>query len=150
MVVAPLGPLFQNQYKVVVLWFGEDVFCQMNLLTALAFLEQSEYQGRVILNSFRDREVKVDQTELNLGSYHKVYEEVLLNHQKPAGELMPVMQQAVELQLNMFAEENSVTQYIENHASLSAAELVKQLMTQFPELGYGDTQYMEIIEQARG
>ena len=50
------------------LWFGEDMFCQMNLLTILSHLEQSVYEGKVYLNSFREDEFKVNQIELELGS----------------------------------------------------------------------------------
>ena len=32
---------FTKEYKCIVLWFGEDMFCQMNLLTILSYLEQS-------------------------------------------------------------------------------------------------------------
>ncbi|CAH1201423.1 hypothetical protein PAECIP111893_01608 [Paenibacillus plantiphilus] len=148
-VIKPLEPLFQNQYNYMVLWFGEDVFCQMNLLTLLAYLEQITYKGRVFLNSFRDDEFKVSQTELLLGNYQKIYEEVLLNQQKPTMELLPVMYQAIELHLSMLAEENSVKKYIKNHAHLSESELVHQLMAVFSTLGYGDLQYIEIIRQVR-
>jgi AraC-like DNA-binding protein len=148
-VVEPLKPLFQNHYNYIVLWFGEDVFCQMNLLTVLAYLEQSNYKGKVFLNSFRDDEFKVNQTELFLGSYLKVYEQVLLHQQKPSLELLPVMYQAIELHLSMLAEDNSVNKYIKNHPHLSEAELVEQLISLFPTLGYGDLQYIEIIKQVR-
>jgi AraC-like DNA-binding protein len=148
-VIEPLEPLFQNQYKCMVLWFGEDVFCQMNLLTLLAYLEQIKYKGRVFLNSFRDDEFKVSQTELFLGNYEKIYEEVLLQQQKPTTELLPVMYQAIELHLSMLDEESSLKKYIKNHSKLSESELVKQLMTVFSTLGYGDLQYMEIIQQVR-
>jgi hypothetical protein len=149
-VIEPLQPLFQNHYNYIVLWFGEDVFCQMNLLTILAYLEQSNYNGKVFLNSFREDEFKVNQTELFLGSYLNVYEEVLLYQQKPLLELLPVMYQAIKLHLSMQAEDNSVTNYIKNHASLSEVELVKRLIAVFPALGYGDLQYSEIIKQVRG
>ena len=33
----PLKPLLTNDYQCIVLWFGDDMFCQMNLLTVLAF-----------------------------------------------------------------------------------------------------------------
>lgn len=148
-VIEPLEPLFQNQYKYMVLWFGEDVFCQINLLTILAYLEQIKYKGRLFLNSFRDDEFKVSQTELFLGNYQKIYEEVFINQQKPDIELLPVMYQAIELYLSMLAEENSVKKYINNHAHLSEAQLVMQLMTVFSTLGYGDLQYIEIIRQVR-
>ena len=150
-VVEPLKPLIQNQnkYKYIVLWFGEDVFCQMNLLTLLAYLEQIKYKGKIFLNSFRDDEFKVSQTELYLGSYEKVYEDVLLNQQKPTQKLLPVMYQAIELHLSMLKEDNSVKKYIKNHPHLPERELVKQLFTVFPALGYGDVQYIEIIREVR-
>lgn len=149
MVIEPLKPLFQNYYNYIVVWFGEDVFCQMNLLTVLAYLEQSNYKGKVFLNSFRDDEFKVNQTELLLGNYLDVYEEVFLHQQKPSFELLPVMYQAIELHLSMLAEDNSVKKYIKNKDHLSEFELVKQLISVFPTLGYGDLQYIEIIKQVR-
>lgn len=35
--------LFSKKYQCIVLWFGEDMFCQMNLLTVLAYLEQISF-----------------------------------------------------------------------------------------------------------
>ena len=32
------------------LWFGKDTFCQMNLLTLLAYLEKIDFGGKIILN----------------------------------------------------------------------------------------------------
>ena len=149
LVIDSLEPLFRNQYNYIVLWFGEDVFCQMNLLTLLAYLEQAQYKGRVFLNSFRDDEFKVNQTELQLGSYSAVYEGVLIHHQKPTATLLPVMYQAVELYLSMQNENNEVAKYIKNNGHLSTEELVKQLITLFPTLGFGDLQYIEIINKLR-
>ena len=48
------------------------MFCQMNLLTILSYLEQSGYEGRVVLNSFKEDEFKVSQIEMKLGNYHSV------------------------------------------------------------------------------
>lgn len=82
-VIKPSNKLFEKSYNYIVLWFGEDMFCQMNLLTILAYLEQSEYKGKVFFNSFREDEFKVSQMELALGSYYSVYKDVVLvNHNK--------------------------------------------------------------------
>ncbi len=74
-VIDPLENLFAKKYKCIVLWFGEDMFCQMNLLTLLSYLEQSCYEGKVYLNSFREDEFKVNQIELELGDYSTIYNE---------------------------------------------------------------------------
>ncbi|MFB7139454.1 helix-turn-helix domain-containing protein [Gottfriedia sp. NPDC056225] len=149
MVIKPLNNLFRKNYNYIVLWFGEDMFCQMNLLTILAYLEQSHYKGKVFFNSFREDEFKVSQTELTLGSYYSVYEEVLINHLKPTTKLMPVMYQAIELFLEMQTENNAVITYISKNKHLPTSELLKRLFEVFPTIGYGDTQYMKLIDKTK-
>ncbi len=148
-VVAPLDNISRKEYKYIVLWFGEDMFCQMNLLTILAYLEQSGYKGKVYLNSFREDEFKVSQTELHLGDYFSVYKEVLINHRKPSNELLPVMYQAIDIFLDMLQENNEVVKYISKNKDLSTAELVNRLFDLFPIIGYGDSQYIELINRTK-
>lgn len=148
-VIDPLNNLFNKEYKCIVLWFGEDMFCQMNLLTLLSYLEQSGYEGKVFLNSFREDEFKVNQTELKLGHYCSVYKEVLVHHNKPSNELLPVMYQAINIYLNMLKEDNEVVKYISKNKDLPTSELIKRLFALFPTVGYGDTQYIEIINKIR-
>ncbi|MEC0244560.1 AraC family transcriptional regulator [Paenibacillus chitinolyticus] len=149
MVIKPLNNLFKKNYNYIVLWFGEDMFCQMNLLTILAYLEQSQYKGKVVFNSFREDEFKVSQTELILGSYYSVYEEVLVNHMKPTNELLPVKYQAIDLFLEMQTENNAVTKYIAKNKHLPTSELLKRLFEVFSALGYGDSQYIELIDKTK-
>nr|WP_144921712.1 AraC family transcriptional regulator [Paenibacillus bovis] len=146
-VIEPLHHLLKKNYNYIVLWFGEDMFCQMNLLTVLAYLEQSQYKGKVFFNSFREDEFKVSQTELTLGNYYSVYEEVLVHHRKPTNELLPVMYQAIELFLETKKEDNIVVKYISKNKHLPKSELLKRLFNVFPSLGYGDTQYIELIDK---
>jgi len=148
-VIDPLRNLFNKEYKCIVLWFGEDMFCQMNLLTILSYLEQSGYEGKVFLNSFREDEFKVNQTELELGHYYSVYNEVLVNHTKPSNELVPVMYQAINIYLEMLKEDNAVVKYIKKNRDISTNELIQKLFNLFPTIGYGDTQYKELISKFR-
>lgn len=145
----PLDNLFKKEYKCIVLWFGEDMFCQMNLLTILSHLEQSGYQGKVFLNSFREDEFKVNQTELKLGRYYSVYKELLVYHTKPSIELVPVMYQAISIYFEMLKEDNEVVKYIKKNKDISTKELIQKLFTLFPTIGYGDTQYKELISKIR-
>jgi AraC-like DNA-binding protein len=148
-VIVPLDNLFNKEYKCIVLWFGEDMFCQMNLLTILSYLEQSGYEGKVSLNSFREDEFKVNQTELKLGHYDSVYKEVLVNHAKPSNELLPLMYQAIDIYLDMLKEDNAIVKYIKKNKDLSTSELIKRLFALFPTVGYGDLQYIELINRTR-
>ena len=144
-VVAPLQSLLNGDYHDIVLWFGEDMFCQMNLLTILAYLEQSGYQGRVFYNSFREDEFKVEQTELKLGNYDEVYQTVMIRHMKPDCTIMPVLYQAIDWYVEMLKADNPVTRFIAHNHQLPTDELLKRLFSVFPMIGYGDTQYMELI-----
>jgi len=148
-VIDPLENFFNKEYKCIVLWFGEDMFCQMNLLTILSYLEQSGYDGKLFLNSFREDEFKVSQTELILGNYYSVYNEVLVNHEKTSNELLPVMYQAIDIYLDMLKENNAVVKYISKNKDLPTPELVKRLFDLFPTIGYGDSQYIELINKTR-
>lgn len=146
-VIVPLDNLFNKEYRCIVLWFGEDMFCQMNLLTILSYLEQSGYEGKVFLNCFREDEFKVNQAELKLGHYYSVYEEVLVNHNKPSNELLPVMYQAIDIYLDMLKEDNAVVKYISKNKDLATSELINRLFALFPTVGYGDLQYIELINK---
>jgi hypothetical protein len=121
----------------------------MNLLTLLSYLEQSGYDGKVFLNSFREDEFKVSQTELELGNYYAVYNKVLVNHKKPSNELLPVVYQAIDIYLDMLKENNAVVKYISKNKDLPTPELMNRLFNLFPTIGYGDSQYIELLNKTR-
>ena len=148
-VIDPLDILFNKEYRSIVLWFGEDMFCQMNLLTILSYLEQSGYEGKVYLNSFREDEFKVSQTELTLGNYFSVYKKVLINYEKPSIVLLPVMYRAIDIYLDTLKENNAIVKYISKNKDLPTAELLNNLFDLFPTVGYGDLQYIELINKVR-
>lgn len=125
------------------------MFCQMNLLTILSHLEQSAYEGKVYLNSFREDEFKVNQIELELGNYSSIYNEVLVNHKKTSHKVPPVMYQAIDLFLEMLTEDNAVMKFISKNKDLSTRELLIKLFYLFPTIGYGDTQYIELINKIK-
>lgn len=148
-VIDPLEKLFAKKYKCIVLWFGEDMFCQMNLLTILSYLEQSCYEGEVYLNSFREDEFKVCQHGLELGNYSSIYDEVVVHHKKTSQKVPPVMYQAIDLYLNMLKEDNIVVKFISKNQDLSTQELLTKLFQLFPTIGYGDSQYIELINKIK-
>lgn len=146
-VIEPLELLLNGDHDVLYLWFGEDMFCQINLLTILAYLEQSGYSGDVILNSFKDREFIVNQTELDLGTYNTLYQEVLVDHKNPSIIMNSLMERAITLYLEMLEDKNRVTEYILENKNKSSAELLNELFEEFDYIGYGDTQYIELIDK---
>ncbi|WP_042479432.1 helix-turn-helix domain-containing protein [Bacillus ndiopicus] len=149
--LAPLkGNLLFKKYSCIVLWFGEDMFCQMNLLTVLAYLEQINYKGTVYYHAVQEQTYDVKETIIQLGGYSSLYKEVLMEKNMPNKEMMPVMYQGIRLYMELQKEVNEITKYIKAHDQLTRYELVKSLLKVFPQYGLGDTQYIEIINKVQG
>ena len=55
------------------------------------------------------------------------------------------MYQAIDLFLEMLTEDNAVMKFISKNKDLSTQELLTKLFHLFPTIGYGDTQYIELI-----
>jgi len=149
-VIEPLEPLFNHSYRCIVLWFGEDMFCQINLLTILSYLEQSGYDGIVYFNAVQEQTYDVQQTEITLGGYTSLYREVVLEKKMPDSPLMPVMYQGVSLYLDLHQADNELTRYIASHPKESKEEVMQTMLKLFQRYGLGDRQYLELIEKVRG
>ena len=59
------------------------------------------------------------------------------------------MEEAVDLYFELQSEANRVTQFIKNYPHVDKNELTKKLLANFKEVGYGDTQYLKMIEEVR-
>ncbi|WIM41285.1 helix-turn-helix domain-containing protein [Paenibacillus sp. PK4536] len=149
-VIEPLEHLFTHSYRCIVLWFGEDMFCQINLLTILSYLEQSGYDGIVYFNAVQEQTYDVQQTEITLGGYTSLYREVILEKKMPDSPLMPVMYQGVSLYLDLHQADNELTRYIASHPKESKEEVMQTMLKLFQRYGLGDRQYLELIEKVRG
>ncbi|MCQ2008608.1 AraC family transcriptional regulator [Sporolactobacillus sp. STSJ-5] len=143
--IAPLKPLFEKHYECIVLWFGDDMFCQMNFLTVLAYLDQIEYKGKVFFQKVNETTYEVEETELVPDGYKKIYVQVLIHHCLPNLQLMPVMYQGIKLYLEYLKKDNEITAFIKKNRDRSQDELVNELFRVFPQYGLGDLQYIKII-----
>ena len=81
------GSFMQNRlkdYPVLYLYFDYDMFCTVNIITLLAFLEQSGYSGRIKFHLLEaDGSVAIlDTWPVLLGIYEKCYCRVLLKRQR--------------------------------------------------------------------
>lgn len=145
-VLEALRPLFEEQFDIIVLWFGDDMFCQMNLVTILAYLEQVGYKGDVLFCMALERtdEMLADAFEIDIHGYSDIYKAVLCDHEKPMLETMPVTYQAIKMYLTYQEEESPIVKYIKRN--LGKENLVGELLTLFPEYGLGDLQYQMLID----
>lgn len=62
-----------NEYSIVC-WFGDDEFCQINLLTLLAFLKQINYKKSIILHVIDEETYIIKETKnIDVSGYKKQY-----------------------------------------------------------------------------
>lgn len=62
-----------NQYEIT-FWFGEDEFCQINLLTLLAYLEQINYKKEITLNLINETTYDIKlKTKINVKGFKQKY-----------------------------------------------------------------------------
>lgn len=148
-VIESLKPLLKEKFDSIVLWFGDDMFCQMNLITILAYLEQSGYKGDVHFCMVLERsdEIVSDAFKIEVEGYSDMYKAVIYNHEMPALKMLPVTYQAIKMYLNYRREESPIMKYIRDN--FEKEHLVNDLLRRFPEYGLGDLQYQTIIEDIR-
>lgn len=145
----PLKSLFENRFSNIILWFDDDMFCQINLLTILAYLSQINYTGKTVLNLV-NREFKVvDSIELDLEGYSNLYEDIIIYKNMPQDIKLPSIQNGIKLYLEYLKEDNEITSYIRQHFDLQNDILVQELLKEFQQYGLGDTQYVQLIEKCR-
>jgi len=72
-----------SEFDQITLWFGKDTFCQLNLLTVLAYLHQQNYAGAVYLNTIDDElcEMLIEKEAIDLSAYSEIYQSVFVYHQ---------------------------------------------------------------------
>jgi hypothetical protein len=145
----PLKIFIKGQFSNIVLWFDDDMFCQINLLTILAYLDQINY-SREVNFKLVNREFKVVHSfELRAQGYDEIYKQIMVNRCIPQNINLSVMKNGVTLYLNYLKEENEITAYIRKYEHLKGDTLVEELLKMFPQYGLGDTQYADLIEKYR-
>lgn len=148
-VVDRFDPLKQQNYAGIILWFGSDMFCQINLLTLLAYLSQIDYQGQIIFHLIDEHAYEVEVIKITNNHYQKIYEQVVIQHTTPEEEMFPVLAEGVKLYLHYQQPNNELTQFIREHPDIDTKELLTKLFITFPHYRLGDIQYMQLIQSER-
>jgi hypothetical protein len=145
----PLQPLFKEDVERIALWFDEDMFCQMNLLTILAWLDQTECIGSIDLHLVDDQFKPVRSHSLEAKGYSHLYKQVMIHKTLPEVVEPTSLYNGIHLYLNYLKKDSDLMLYIQKHWDLPAKNLVSLLIENFREYGLGDTQYVEMIRSYR-
>jgi hypothetical protein len=145
----PLQPLFSREFPHIALWFDADMFCQINLLTILAWLDKTDYECTIDLHILGDEYEPLEYFTLKAKGYYAIYKQVLTQKTFPHSINPAPLKKGVELYLNYLNKESDLMLYIQEHQYIPEEELVTALLKRFKEYGLGDRQYMEIIREIR-
>lgn len=141
----PIQPLLNQTFEHIILWFDDDMFCQINILTILAWLDQIAYPYPIELYLV-DAQFKATETfTLHAQEYHDIYKQVLLEKLMPK-QIQPIpLKKGIELYLSYLDQESDLMMFIQNHKNTPEKELLSMLLEKFNHYGLGDTQYLELI-----
>ena len=137
-----------NNYQKICLWFGKDTFCQMNLLTLMAYLEQIEYEGELKVNYIDDETFEVLESDIDvkLGIYNKIYEDVLILKKVP-DDVGILSSKAIDLFFDYHSKNGKLIKIVMANANMEKRELISLLVKQSKDYGLSDLQAERIINQ---
>ena len=137
----------------LVLWFGIDAFCQMNLLTILKVLEDFKYTGTVKTVLFDENqpwEKSLSQPEkvCHIQGVSELFQKVLVD--RTASKCNDtIMNRAVELFLDYHCETGKLSRIVKSHPELDEYSLMILLLENSKEYGLSDVQAKALIRNAR-
>ena len=138
--------LKNNDYQKICLWFGKDTFCQVNLLTLLAYLEQIEYQGELKLNYIDDETSEVLDTDIDikLGIYSKIYEDVLIS-KIVTNDVGVLCARAIDLFFDYHSDNGELAKLVRANAHKGKTQLISLLLEKSKDYGLSDLQAERLI-----
>ena len=140
----------KDKFSALCLWFGKDTFCQMNLITLLAYLEEIDYKGNVTLNYIDDESFEVieENITVSLGSYKRIYSEILLSHNQPT-RLGVLSGKAIDLYFDYHSEGGVLSQIVRENINEDEQALICRLLLSSAEYGLSDVQAKGIIDRVK-
>ena len=135
-------------YKKLNLWFGKDTFCQMNLLTLLAYLEQIDYSGEIFLNYIDDEtfETLEENVSVELGIYKNLYQEILINKNQ-IDNLGVLVARSIELFFDYHSKNGTLAEMVRNNVNMAQTDLICLLLQNSREYGLSDIQAKNLIDK---
>lgn len=144
-IVVPLQAL--KNYSEYVLWFEEDMFCQINLLTLLAYLQQEKLPLPRNYHVVDGEHRQIYDAAIPQADYQKLFEQVVIKKQAVA--FPGLLGKGIQRYLTLNQKENELTSYIKEHPQTDRNSLMKTMLRRFSCYGLGDIQYLELIDRLR-
>lgn len=143
-----VNPNYINTFDEINLWFGEDTFCVINLITILAYLEQIKYSGIIYYTRIDDytNETIKEKELIKLGSFNKVYETVILNKTFIQTDIS-FIDTTITNYLDLHKGLDNVSKYIKINLDLDDNTLLINSLNNSKNLGLSDVIIQKIINK---
>lgn len=130
-------------------YFGEDLFCQLNLITLLAFLEGIGISSVAYHVIFEDEMKETALIEnLETKGFSEIYKAVLINHTS-ASVPLEIMEKGIMLYQDYLDENGKLASFIRSNETDSVLQLTVKIIKQLPEYGIGTEQCAYVINKYR-
>ena len=142
------GLLHLNGHAALLLFFGRDTFCQINLLTLLAYLEEIGYAGKVALTLIDDETFAVVEENIPVtpGKYRAIYRTLLIERKMPDA-LGVLDARAVALYFDYLSEDGLLARTVKEHAEEDETALIIRLLQISADYGLSDTMAKKLIQK---
>ena len=141
-------PNYINTFEEINLWFGEDTFCVINMITMLAYLEQINYSGIVYYTRIDDytNEIIKEKEVIKLGIFNNIYVTVIL-HKSFLNTNFSFLNNTIINFLNLHNGLDVVSEYIKNNIVLDNNSLLINSLKISKNLGLSDVIIQKIIDR---
>lgn len=153
-VIGALPQRAQLLSEELTLVFGFEAFCQMNLLTILAYLAQLGRELPVTIKLIDEFKNNQELRSFAFSAFQNAehwYKTLLIDKKafKSDPLLWPEMKKAAALYLTLQEEQNEITDIIDENSALSETALVKLLLTWDKDYGLSDELFLDLIRKRR-
>lgn len=153
--IEPLEEALKEEWEEIHLWFDNDMFCQVNTVTLLAYLEKVGHKENVSLHTlcrgYWKKELEqalLSQQSIELGYYQFYYDRIICKHnwQLDLSRLPIVIQDGLELFKTYLEPDNELVQYLRGDGQEVS---MGTLMKKFSQYGLGDVQVKRLKERVQ-
>ena len=139
-----------NEIDTINLFFGNDTYCVINLLTVLAYLEELKYKGAVTLNTIDDYSFKTLESgiDITLGIYSDLYKSIVINKEKPTN-FGVLNARAIDLYFDFLDDDGYLARIVKENINKSIDDLVVLLLDASMEYGLSDLLILELINRVK-
>ena len=139
-----------NEVTTINLFFGNDTYCVINLLTLLAYLEELKYKDTITLNIIDDYSFETIESGINvtLGIYDDLYKNIVINKEKQAN-LGVLSIRAIDLYFDFLDNNGYLARIVKENINKSVDDLAVLLLDASTEYGLSDLLILKLINRVK-